>query len=305
MSPFIEVFIADIIQHLHERPDLTLGNKRNESWLTAAQIAGWIEESREIVLNRAQLDQELLGWWHVDPASRPIRWATYPEESTLERLWGHIERVGASPVPRHAKRLDAPIDLEMVEPLPDDALTVFISYANPDLHFAARVRLYLRSLGIASWIYAREIAEGDQIFEAVQAAIDRSNCMLALATAQSLASAWMFTETRYAVAHDVKTIVAFDGNNRDLMALLESWHQPHSVEINFDQEKLLPLKMEYSKFNHQSRIDKYESSAGAFLSAMCNFHKCVYPRRKTTAMIDQSIEDFELLIVKIQNGEWL
>lgn len=300
----VETLLPYIIQHLREKPDTCSRSKRNDSWMTAPQIARWIEDSYGDPYNPAQLDHDLLAWWNVDPASRPIRPATYPEENTLARLWGHVERVKKLSEPKRAERIDLPLELEMVYSLPADAPTVFISYANPDLHFAARVRLYLLTLGINSWMYARSIAKGERIFEAVQAAIDRADCMVALATPQSLASAWMFTETGYAVARGVKTVLAFDGNDPLLMALLESWHPTRRYgEDNFDQETLRRLKNVYAKFNSHSRVAKYKSSAGNLLCAMSNFNKCVYPRRTTTAELDPSIGDFKHLIVKIRNGE--
>ena len=299
MSSAIDAILPEIIEMLRERADVGAGRPRNDSWMTAAQIAARILDIRGTVWDDDELDNALLAWWSADPSSRPLRPANYPEQSSLARLWGHKQRVGDFADQRPAERTDSPADLETLPPLPDTAKRAFISYAHPDRHFAARVRLYLWNLGLDSWIYERDLDEGAIIFDAVKAAINRSDFTIALATPHSLASAWMFTETNYSRGHSIQTIVVFDGGDRRLMSLLESWRPPITGNDDrfFDRELLSALKLEYAKYNSPDRIAKYETSTQAFLFAMSSFHKCVYPRKPAASPLHPSIADFETLIL--------
>jgi hypothetical protein len=305
VSPLDQTIIEDLIRHLQEKPDVVTRHARNESWMTAAEIAKWISKTRGIELNPDHIEEKLLKWWHADARSRLIRPAKYPGENTLARLWGHVERVGRlSESELQSQRTDAPMDLETVA-LPPDAPVCFMSYAAPDLHFAARVRLFLARLGFDAWIYSRDIDEGELIFEAVQAAVKRAACVIALATPQSLASAWMWTERHYALAEECKVFIVFDGNDSGLMAMLETWRPPISCnDENFiDPRRLSALRNVYAKYNPKRRVEKYESSAKSFLFSMSSFYKCVYPRRVSSMAIDPSILDFTNTMLKFRE-EW-
>jgi hypothetical protein len=137
--------IEDLTCHLREKPGLVERRERNESWMTAAEIANWIKDTRGIEHRSEEIEEELLAWWRADPHSRLIRPAKYPAENTIARLWGHVDRIGCLPESESQTfRTDPPIDLEALS-LPPDAPVCFLSYAAPDLHFAARSSLSFTS----------------------------------------------------------------------------------------------------------------------------------------------------------------
>jgi hypothetical protein len=287
--------LEDLATHLREKPDLVTRRARGESWMTAAEIADWIKVTRGVEVSSEEIDEELLAWWRADPGRRPMRPAKYPGENTLARLWGHVDRVPRLPETElQSIRTDRPLDLEPTS-LPPDAPVCFLSYAAPDLHFAARVRLFLSALGFDAWMYSRDIGEGEEIFETVRGAIDRADFLLALATPQSIASAWMWTEISYASARVIPSLVVFDGSDSRLTALLESWMPPRTRDDNsfFEPSKLPALRDAYAKYNSEARVGKYEGSTREFLFAMGSFTKCLYPRRPHSSTMHASFVDFE------------
>ena len=294
--------IEDLTCHLREKPGLVERRERNESWMTAAEIANWIKDTRGIEHRSEEIEEELLAWWRADPHSRLIRPAKYPAENTIARLWGHVDRIGRLPESElQTFRTDPPIDLEALS-LPPDAPVCFLSYAAPDLHFAARVRVFLSHHGFDTWIYSREISEGQDIFEAVRAAIERADCFIALATPQSLASAWMWTELTYNSTKPYRKTVVFDGNDSKLTALLASWRPPLTGNDRafVDLKKLPEMKEAYARFNSDVRVTKYEDSAENFLFAMGSFNPSIYPRRPRSVVLHPSISDFEAAILTLK-----
>jgi TIR domain len=280
--------LEDLIVRLSRLPGAETRTERDDSWMTATEIAAWIKKAHSEDIAPDLIDRDLRLWWQESPSERLLRPAKYPGASTLERLWGHVDVVHRL---RHqelqAMRLDQPVELEVLR-TPLDAPLYFLAYAAPDLHFAARVRFSLAGRGVRAWLYSGEIDKGDLIFEGVQAAIKRSRCTLALLTPLSLASAWMQTEVGISKSmHQV--ICVFDGNDKDLMLLLSTWHPPGT----FDNSVLSNLQERYAKFYSAARVEKYVSSVSILLSCMAELTKYVYPRRPQGLIFDPSIDDFE------------
>ena len=83
MPSLDQSLIEDLTCHLREKPDLVARRERNESWMTAAEIANWIKDTRGIEHRSEEIEEELLAWWRADPHSRLIRPAKYPAENRL------------------------------------------------------------------------------------------------------------------------------------------------------------------------------------------------------------------------------
>ena len=286
--------LEDLILHLSLRPGIDTRTSRDDSWMTATEIASWIKQTRAEDVSPELIDKELLAWWRTSPNDRLLRPAKYPGARTLARLWGHVSVV--RPLPDNelqSIRTDPPVELEQLS-VPLDAPQYFVAYAAPDLHLAARIRLYLASIGIRAWLYSGEIESGDLIFEGVHAAIKRSRCALALLTPLSLASAWLSTELATSKEEGLTVICVFDGNNQDLMRLLSTWSSPRTYHgEHFDNYILSELKDTYAKFYSTARVEKYISSASSLLFGMGGLQKRIYPRRPREIVFDASIGDFE------------
>jgi TIR domain len=294
MSALDPIIIDDLICLLSERPGVNTRKTREDSWMTAPEIAVWIKTTRGIDIDPNDIDQALLTWWRAAPASQLIRPAKYPAVNTLLRLWGHVDRVGRlSETELQSLRNDQPVELETFQHKPG-ARVCFLSYAAPDLHFAARMRLFLAGLGIEAWMYSREIEEQELVFEGVRAAIQRADFLLALITPQSIASAWVWTEVNFADAIERPVVHVFDGSDRKLVALLKTWEPPTSHGTrHFDETALAAVKQEYARYNAGERLAKFETSATSFLFSMSSFTKCIYPRRPASTAIHESIKDFQ------------
>jgi hypothetical protein len=194
--------------------------------------------------------------------------------------------------------MDAPVELEAVQ-FKSDSPPYFLSYAAPDLHYAARVRLYLAANGLHSWLYGGEIKQGALVFESVKAALTVSSRVLALATPLSLPSAWMDTETHSAGADKkVRPVtMVFDGSHPALMELLQTWHPPAKKDQPcFNNELLRPLESEYATHYPKRRLEKYRGGASKFLQGANSFELAVYPRRPSYWKGHELFKDFEQVI---------
>jgi hypothetical protein len=288
------VIIDDLIRLLSERPGVDTRQTREDSWITAPEIAFWIKTTRGTDIDPNDIDQELLTWWRADSASRKIRPAKYPGVNTLLRLWGHVDRVHSlSETELQSLRNDQPAELETFQHKPG-APVCFLSYAAPDLHFAARVRLFLDGLGIEAWMYSGEIKKEELVIEGVRSAIQRADFLVALITPQSIASAWVWSEVNFADNIARPVLQVFDASDRKLVALLESWEPAKSNDtLNFDETALAALKQEYARYNSGERLTKFENSATCFLFTMSSFAKGIYPRRPASMAFHESIKDFQ------------
>jgi len=292
-----DTLIGELRKRLLALPSVGSGRERHESWMTAQQISHWWVEQRAEHVSPERIDAMLRSWWLQEPQSRDIRPAKYPDRNTRCRLWGHVQRVGRlSEAEIRLFRTDEPMELEkiLLEPsLPQ----YFLSYAAPDLHYAARVRLFLAAYRVRSWMYAGEIKKGHLVFEGVQAALSASQHLLALATPLSLASAWVDTEM-HSVDQNVKPVtIAFDGSNPALMRLLATWHPPRALgQPCFDLRLLPELRKEYARYYSKRRVAKYRRSASDFLWGATNFKLCIYPRRPVDWRGHERFVDFDKAI---------
>ncbi|MFO7697174.1 MAG: toll/interleukin-1 receptor domain-containing protein [Anaerolineae bacterium] len=290
------LFLDALTERLHGLPDIQARTERHQSWMTAEQIARWWSEEQGVHLQPEAIDSWLRARWLADPASSDIRPAKYPDRTTVCRLWGHVARVGKAPETElQLLRMDRPVELEALT-LDPDAPLAFLSYAAPDLHFAARVRLTLAAWGIRAWMYSAELGHGSPIAEGVAAALSAAQQLIALATPLSLPSAWIDSEIHAALGSGKRATIAFDGSHPTLMKLLESWYPPqHYGERNFDGALLAPLIAEYGRYNSEARVAKYENNATEFLFMLTGgpAQVCVYPRRPAGWDGHAAIGDFE------------
>jgi hypothetical protein len=299
--PALDARILALIEELlSKRPPVATGTCRDDSWMTAPEISLALKQVHDIDVLPDAVETMLLCQWRANPTSSVIRPAKYPGENTMLRLWGHVACVGLLPADElQSFRNDVPLELERLQQAPD-APVCFISFAAPDLHFAARVRLFIGGLGIKTWLYAREIQERELVFEGVRAAIERSDVLIALITPQSIASAWVWTECSFATGINRPVVHVFDASNRSLMALLQTWEPPKTAkDVNFSEVALAALRDEYRRFNHERRLVKFDVSTKDFLFAMSSFRKCIYPTLPASAALHESFLDFEPVMTEL------
>lgn len=289
-----EAFIKALARHLHSLPDVETRQERHESWMTAEQIANWWSGKQGDYWAPRRIDAMLRSWWLARPEARAIRPAKYPDRDTASRLWGHVERVGRlSNNELQLVRTDRPVEVEALSLTPE-APQYFLSYAAPNLHFAARVRLALGNYGVRCWMFSADIEEEQLVFEGVQAALSASQRVLALVTPFSLPSAWINTEIQTALGHNHDVALVFDGSHPVLMHLLASWHPPQSSEDPFyNGQALSILKAEYARHYPGVRVEKYDANARQFLYGLNYFDICVYPRRPSGWKGPSKVTDFE------------
>jgi hypothetical protein len=291
-------FMAKLSEKLLDLPCVGNRDERHKSWMTAEQISHWWEEQTTQHVSPERIDKMLRRWWLRRPESRQIRPAKYPDRNTACRLWGHVERVHKLPVSElEMFRMDAPTELETLPLLKANCLQYFLSYAAPDLHYAARVRLYLASeFRVRSWMYAGEIEQGGLVFEGVQAGLSASQRVLVLATPLSLASAWTDTEM-HSVDNRIKPVsIVFDASHHALMKLLETWHPPDGQSC-FNLALLPDLQREYARHNTEIRVGKYQESATRLLTEThTRFDFAVYPRRPAHWKGHELFVDFDNVI---------
>ena len=292
-------FIDEITRYLRKLPDINARRERHESWRTAKEIACWWSQDHGEYRKPETIDELLRSWWLIDPKSREIRPAKYPDKTTGCRLWGNVQCVGKlSEAELQMFRMDRPVELETIS-LVHNAPLFFLSYAAPDLHFAARVRLSLGAYGIRSWMYSAEIEEGSLVFEGVGTALSAAQRVIALSTPLSLPSAWMETELQVALEKNKPITIAFDSSKAVLMELLESWHPSRANnERFFNSDLLLKLEDEYARHYSQTRVEKYKASMTNFLQSFKpgEYQVCIYPRKPTGWTGHEYIIDFEKAI---------
>jgi hypothetical protein len=295
-----DIFIAELTKKLLDLSDVANHEERHKSWMTAEQISRWWSERGEEHVSPERIDEMLRAWWLRNPESRDIRPAKYPHRYTAHRLWGHVERVRRrSEAELRMFRTDEPIELEKTIQLESNCPQYFLSYAAPDLHYAARVRLSLMNYGVCPWMYAGEMMDGDLLFEGVEAALSASQRLLALTTPLTLASAWVDTEIHTADQIAKPVTIVFDGSHHALMDLLRTWRPPCNDEPCFEPALLPPLEREYACHyrEHEHRLSTYRESATKFLRRdATSFELAVYPRRPRHWKGDERFKDFDTVI---------
>lgn len=211
--------IAAFLRSLPRRSD---PSTRSESWRTANQLLSLVR-SQDAPCDGRELDAALCERF-LSNEDCPIRPAYYPGEDSLKRLWGHKDIVGPGPGRRalQDKLAAQPRPLE-TDCLLEAAPTVFISHALEDHHFAARVRLNLARHGIRSWLAEGELHEGDNLFEAIEIALNRCHALMILISSLSISSAWVYTETLTALGADKKIVALIDASDTPICVLLRGW----------------------------------------------------------------------------------
>jgi hypothetical protein len=117
------------------------------------------------------------------------------------------------------------------DPLPESAPTIFISHALADHHFAARVRLSLTRYGRHAWVAEGEMHEGQNLFEAIEAALDRCDALMILVSSLSISSAWIYTETLTALRDDKKVVALIDASDIPICILLRGWMNERQKQL--------------------------------------------------------------------------
>lgn len=196
-------------------------SKRGESWRTAKELLSVLPE--KATWNAKELDAALVKRFLDDPKC-DIRPAFYPHENTCERLWGHVKNVKEGPGrDKLRETLDRPsLDLEPGH-LGTAGPLVFLSHALKDHHFAGRVRLSLLRNGVRCWLAEGDLHEGDNLFEAVEAALYRCEALVALVSSLSVSSAWLFSEVGCAMREGKQIIALIDASDVELCRFIEAW----------------------------------------------------------------------------------
>lgn len=211
-----------IVAFLRSLPRRSDPSSRSECWRTADQLLSLFGPQHALGSGR-DLDAALRARFLTNEDC-PIRPAYYPREDSCKRLWGHQDNVGLGP-----GRLALRDKLEMkprpleADRLVEDAPTVFISHALEDHHFAARVRLNLARHGVRSWLAEGDMHEGCNLFEAIEAALDRCHALMILLSSVSISSAWIYTETLTALRADKKVVALIDASDTPICVLLRGW----------------------------------------------------------------------------------
>ncbi len=211
-----------IVAFLQSLPRRTDTSSRSTCWQTADQFLS-LPGLQQAQGNERDLDAALCARFLSDEAC-PIRPAYYPGEDNCKRLWGHKENVGDGPG-RGALRDKLEMKPHPLEAdrLPESAPTIFISHALADHHFAARVRLNLARYGRHAWVAEGEMHEGANLFEAIEAALDRCDALMILISSVSISSAWIYTETMTAIRDDKKVVALIDASDIPVCILLRGW----------------------------------------------------------------------------------
>lgn len=211
--------IEDTLEALSKRNNVS---QRRQCWRTAAEMIDLVRDE-DPSWTISALDASLCTRFLANEDCR-IRPAYYPHEDTCQRLWGHVENVDAGPG-RDALRAKLAMNPRPLEPvhLDDDAPTIFLSHALVDHHFAARVRLNLACCGVRSWLAEGDLHEGCNLFEAIEAALQRCEAVLVLVSSLSISSAWLHTEVKTALKAGKQVVVLADVSDAPVLALLGGW----------------------------------------------------------------------------------
>ena len=220
--------LVNNLQRLKTRSE---ASNRSECWKTADELLPLLNRSSESMTG-GQLDEALCARFLKQKEDCPIRPAYYPNEDTCRRLWGCVANVGPGPgweKLRH-KITTNPRPLEQ-DQLGASAPIFFLSHALEDHHFAARVRLSLIKKGIHSWLAEGDLHEGDNLFEAVEAALKRCDAMLILISSLSISSAWLYTEVRTGLEADKKILAVVDASDTPILDFLKGWIAEHEKRL--------------------------------------------------------------------------
>jgi TIR domain len=227
-------FLMKLEDHLSTLPPPKPDQPRLASWMTAEEIAQW----GKLAEKPPEIDEALLKWW-CTKTPRCIRFAKYPHETKLCRLWGHV-----SVVPEHEGtelrpwNAEAPIQLDPI-PLPPRTPEVFLSFSSLDFELAMKVRQSLADLRIRTLIYQAIIARDEPIIESVRNAMTNCQGVVVLLTRSSMASAWVQTEVKSALGFEKPAVALIDGTDSVLVDFLKNWDKQKSWEVRLDLFGLL------------------------------------------------------------------
>lgn len=214
--------LEKVVAFLKSLPRRSDPSRRSDSLRTADQLLS-LFPSANAPINSRELDAALCKWF-LTKEDCPIRPAYYPSEDNCKRFWGHSDNIGPGPG-RQALRdkLSAHPHVLESDNLEDDAPVFFLSHAMEDHHFAARVRLNLARHGIRSWQAEGDLHEGSNLFEAVEAALNRCDALMILLSSFSITSAWVYTEVLTALKSDKRTVALIDASDAQICTLLHGW----------------------------------------------------------------------------------
>src|SRR5688572_142473 len=85
-------FLTQLEKKLEMLPSYQERNVREESWMTAAQIAQWYAAQGGTGYTPKEIDAFLVDRWKQNTLGK-IRPAKYPHSKTWETLWGNTDRV--------------------------------------------------------------------------------------------------------------------------------------------------------------------------------------------------------------------
>ncbi len=190
--------------------------------------------------------------------NRAVRNSPYPSDSTLEVLWGAVEKVderdveppflespaGADDLPRPAPA-HAPGDPEAQEET-DAAKPYFLSYNFKDAGAAHEVAAILERKGHPVWLAGARIAHGEFINERVKTAIGEARGLLLYLSAESLRSLWVAKEQIVGQALDLERTIVVKGDDPDLMTLVRHWLDP-AARAKGGEEPGIPMHQTASR----------------------------------------------------------
>lgn len=292
MSELNQDLVQKLAEHLARLPDLKTRSYRHQSWMTPLQIVDWATRRGYSELSAKTIDKELITLWRSTP-ELGVRPAKYPDRATLSRIWGHVDCVGVGPPDLATTVEGAQPGYEDLE-FPKNTPIVFLSHSMVDVHFSSRVRLYLHCQGFGVWLSGAELLKECALFEDVQIALESSDILLVLLTANSLSSAWVDTEIETALGLDKPVYFVVDTCDDAVMHLMMTW-QPGSPPT-FDDDSLDEVEKEFCRQAHPERCEKFRQGATMFLQNLREERLYLYPKLPSGWKGEAKPGDFQELV---------
>jgi hypothetical protein len=195
------------------------GASNEKPWMTANYIAGKIASR----VDGQQIEETLLAHCR-DTENRGevpiVRYSSLPSRTTLEVLWGAIEKVGPRKLASIIQDNVADDSLAEFECL--DQADVFLSHCHRDYAGVMAVARHLLQNDIVPWLAETHIEQDKHIHEEIISALGTSQGFLLYLSPNALDSRWTGKEYHYALNGGIPIYIVADITFRDIRDLLNA-----------------------------------------------------------------------------------
>lgn len=191
----------------------------DKPWMTARGIASRLRNR----VDRVQIEQILLAHCkECEDKGLPlrVRYSSLPSRSTLDVLWGAIEKVGSRRLENITQ--DHVVDGSLAEFESLDKADVFLSHSHRDYDAVMAVATLLLQEGVVPWLAETHIGQGEHIHEQIIGALGASQAFLLFLSPHALDSRWTGKEYVNARSRGIPVFVVANIDFEEITAILKA-----------------------------------------------------------------------------------